>query len=152
MPVVQALFTQIAIPSLLGTLGLVPVLNLAAAALNRVDRRAFFSKFKSITQCSTSTSRSWKRSTPTCARNWAFGTRRRRSWSTWSPAWTRCGTGAYLVEVLERISQTLDEKGADALVPGEVKKAAMKRVFGFEILPAPFVIAHMRERAHLNSQ
>ncbi|HLA82835.1 MAG TPA: type ISP restriction/modification enzyme [Thermoleophilia bacterium] len=55
-----------------------------------------------------------------------------------------CGTGAYLVEVLERISQTLDEKGADALSAGEVKKAAMDRVFGFEILPAPFVIAHMQ--------
>ncbi len=55
-----------------------------------------------------------------------------------------CGTGAYLVEVLERISQTLDEKGADALSAGEIKKAAMERVFGFEILPAPFVIAHMQ--------
>jgi predicted helicase len=55
-----------------------------------------------------------------------------------------CGTGAYLVEVLNKISQTLDEKGADALSAHDVKKAAMERVFGFEILPAPFVIAHMQ--------
>ena len=37
-----------------------------------------------------------------------------------------CGTGAYLVEVLERIAQTLDEKGGDALSAGDVKKAAME--------------------------
>jgi len=55
-----------------------------------------------------------------------------------------CGTGAYLVGVLERIAQTLDEKEADALAAGDVKKAALERVFGFEILPAPFVIAHMQ--------
>ncbi len=46
VPVVQALFTQIATPHLLGSLGLVPVLDQAAAALNRVDRRAFFAKFE----------------------------------------------------------------------------------------------------------
>ncbi len=55
-----------------------------------------------------------------------------------------CGTGAYLVEVLKRIRQTLQEKGADALVAQDLKKAAMERVFGFEILPAPFVISHLQ--------
>jgi len=55
-----------------------------------------------------------------------------------------CGTGAYLVEVLKRIAQTLSEKGADALLASDLKHAAMKRVFGFEILPAPFVIAHLQ--------
>ncbi len=55
-----------------------------------------------------------------------------------------CGTGAYLVEVLRRIAETLKEKGGDALLAEEVKRAAMERVFGFEILPAPFVVAHLQ--------
>lgn len=55
-----------------------------------------------------------------------------------------CGTGAYLVEVLKRIHQTLKEKGNNALVADELKNAAMHRVFGFEILPAPFVVSHLQ--------
>ena len=55
-----------------------------------------------------------------------------------------CGTGAYLVEVLRRVDATLQAKGADALTRQDVKRAAMKRVVGFEILPAPFVIAHLQ--------
>ncbi len=55
-----------------------------------------------------------------------------------------CGTGAYLRAVLGRIAATLHEKGGDALVAQDLKRAAMERVFGFEILPAPFVISHMQ--------
>lgn len=55
-----------------------------------------------------------------------------------------CGTGAFLVEVLKRIAKTLSEKGSDSLLASDLKRAAMKRVFGFEILPAPFVIAHLQ--------
>ena len=55
-----------------------------------------------------------------------------------------CGTGAYLVEVLNRIAETLHDKGGDALIANDLKKAAMSRVFGFEILPAPFVISHLQ--------
>jgi hypothetical protein len=55
-----------------------------------------------------------------------------------------CGTGAYLRAVLRRIASTLHDKGGDALVTNDLKKAAMERVFGFEILPAPFVIAHLQ--------
>lgn len=54
------------------------------------------------------------------------------------------GTGSYLIEVLRRIEQTLKSRRADALVAHDVKRAAIDRVFGFEILPAPFVIAHMQ--------
>ncbi len=62
-----------------------------------------------------------------------------------------CGTGAYLTAVLERIHRILKEKAGDdaALVPYALREAALKRVFGFEILPAPFVIAHMRLAALL---
>lgn len=55
-----------------------------------------------------------------------------------------CGTGAYLVEVLKRINQTLEEKGEDSIRGQKLKKAVMSRVFGFEILPAPFVVSHLQ--------
>ncbi|MDP2948353.1 MAG: type ISP restriction/modification enzyme, partial [Chloroflexota bacterium] len=55
-----------------------------------------------------------------------------------------CGTGSYLVEVLRRIHRTLQEKRGDALVGADVKAAAQSRVFGFEILPAPFVVSHLQ--------
>lgn len=55
-----------------------------------------------------------------------------------------CGTGAFLVEVLRKIDSTLAEKGADALTRQDVKHAAMQRVIGFEIMPAPYVVAHLQ--------
>jgi len=54
------------------------------------------------------------------------------------------GTGSFLVEVLKRIEKTLREMGEDALSANDFKHAAMERVFGFEILPAPFVVAHLQ--------
>ncbi|MDT7541965.1 MAG: hypothetical protein QOE33_1869 [Acidobacteriota bacterium] len=55
-----------------------------------------------------------------------------------------CGTGTYLVEVLRRIERTLEEQGAGALAGARLREAATRRVFGFEILPAPFVVAHLQ--------
>ena len=55
-----------------------------------------------------------------------------------------CGTGAYLVEVLNTIAATLRDKGSDGLLAHDLKRAAMSRIFGFEILPAPFVISHLQ--------
>ena len=49
-----------------------------------------------------------------------------------------CGTGAYLVEVLNRIAETLRAKGGDALLAQDLKDAAMHRVFGFEIAAGAF--------------
>jgi len=46
--------------------------------------------------------------------------------------------------VLRKIAETLKSKGGDALAPQDVKQAAMERVFGFEIMPAPFVVAHLQ--------
>lgn len=54
------------------------------------------------------------------------------------------GTGSYLVEVAKHIFQTLTENGAGALAAAGVKKALTTRIFGFEILPAPYVIAHLQ--------
>lgn len=57
-----------------------------------------------------------------------------------------CGTGAYLVEVLHRIERTLREQAGedDALVGADLRRAATTRIFGFEIMPASFVIAHLQ--------
>ncbi|MGA8030512.1 MAG: type ISP restriction/modification enzyme [Bryobacteraceae bacterium] len=57
-----------------------------------------------------------------------------------------CGTGAYLVEVLHRIERTLKERAGDddAFVAADLRRAATSRIFGFEIVPAPFVIAHLQ--------
>ena len=53
-----------------------------------------------------------------------------------------CGTGAYLAEVLRRINANLGNAGA--LRGDYLRKAATERVFGFEIMSAPYVIAHMQ--------
>ncbi len=55
-----------------------------------------------------------------------------------------CGTGAYLSEVLRRIASNLEGRGLGALTGARVKQAAIERVFGFEIMPAPFVVAHLQ--------
>ena len=55
-----------------------------------------------------------------------------------------CGTGAYVVEVLRTIAAKLRNKGMEGLFGDKLKAAATKRVFGFEILPAPFVVAHLQ--------
>ena len=55
-----------------------------------------------------------------------------------------CGTGAYLAEVLRRIAANLEGQGLGALTGARVKQAATERVFGFEIMPAPFVVAHLQ--------
>ena len=60
-----------------------------------------------------------------------------------------CGTGAYLTAVLRRIDRTLDEKGLGNLKGQMVKKAALDRVLGFEIMPAPFIVAHLQVGSEL---
>ena len=55
-----------------------------------------------------------------------------------------CGTGAYLAEVLRRIAANLAGRGLGALAGARVKQEAVGRVFGFEIMPAPFVVAHLQ--------
>ena len=55
-----------------------------------------------------------------------------------------CGTGAFLAAVLRRIESRYEAKGLGALKGQMVKQAALSRVFGFEIMPAPFVVAHLQ--------
>ncbi len=59
------------------------------------------------------------------------------------------GTGAYIAEVLRRIHITCKERGDDDSAE-VVSKAAQERVFGFEILPASYVVAHWQIGALLS--
>ena len=61
------------------------------------------------------------------------------------------GTGSYLVEVARRIHQTLTEQGHGSLAAARVKRALRTRIFGFEILPAPYVVAHLQLGVFLRS-
>ncbi len=55
------------------------------------------------------------------------------------------GTGSFLLEVIQRIHTTLEEEGlADAFSGSDLKEAAKQRLFGFAIMPAPFVVAHLK--------
>jgi hypothetical protein len=46
VPIIRSLFEQVAMPSKLGPLGLVEVLDRTGAALNRVEPEAFFARFE----------------------------------------------------------------------------------------------------------
>ena len=166
-PVLRALFQQLSDPGRLQPLGLVEVLDWTAAALNRVDRDAFFSKFGE------------GEAVPYFYEPFlqAFDPDLRKQLGVWyTPAEVVrymvarvdkalkddlgipdglagenvyvldpcCGTGAYLAEVLRRIAANLQGKGLGALIGAQVKQAATQRVFGFEIMPAPFVVAHLQ--------
>ena len=166
-PVLRALFQQISDPGRLQPLGLVEVLDWTAAALNRVDRAAFFARFNEGD------------AVPYFYEPFleAFDPELRKQLGVWyTPAEVVrymvarvdkalkddldiqdglaadnvyvldpcCGTGAYLAEVLRRIAENLHGKGMGALAGARVKQAAINRVFGFEIMPAPFVVAHLQ--------
>lgn len=62
-----------------------------------------------------------------------------------------CGTGAYLVAVLRHIYTSLQARDGDALAAQAVQQAMRERIFGFEILPAPFVVAHLQIGMLLNT-
>jgi hypothetical protein len=165
VPFVDTLFQRIATPQYLRPLGLEEPLTWAAAALNRVERTAFFARFREADAV-----RYFYE--PFLA---AFDPELRRQLGVWytpreivrymvervdrvlrtelgkpdgladPDVWVLdpcCGTGSYLVEVLDRIARTLREKGEDALTAEDLKQAAMTRIAGFEIMPAPYVIAH----------
>lgn len=165
VPMIRALFEEIAKPGRLKPLGLMDVLDRTGEALNRVDRGAFFKTFD--------TGQAVQYFYEPFLQ--AFDPDLRKEMGVWytPPEIVRymvarvdrvlrtelgvadgladknvyvldpcCGTGTYLVEVLRKIEETLRSKGDDALIGEDVKDAARQRVFGFEIMSAPFVIAH----------
>jgi Type ISP C-terminal specificity domain/N-6 DNA Methylase len=167
VPMIRALFEQVATPSQLGPLDLVEVLDWTGAVLSRVDRAAFFERFQEwhavqyfyepfleafdpvlrkdlgVWYTPTEVVQYMVARVDTVLRDElsiADGLADPRVYVL-DPC---CGTGAFLVEVVRRIHETLAEGEGDALVGDDLKKAAMERVFGFEILPAPFVVAHLQ--------
>ena len=54
------------------------------------------------------------------------------------------GTGSYLVEVARTIRARLLEQGHGKQAGGLVRQALTGRVFGFELLTAPYVVAHLQ--------
>ncbi|MCY3959817.1 MAG: N-6 DNA methylase [Chloroflexi bacterium] len=166
-PVLRALFQQLSDPGRLQPLGLVEVLDWTAAALNRVERDAFFARF-SEGQAVQYFYEPFLQ---------AFDPALRKQLGVWytPPEVVRymvarvdralkddlgiadglaaqnvyvldpcCGTGAYLAETLQRIAKNLQDQDPGALTGARVKQAATERVFGFEIMPAPFVVAHLQ--------
>ncbi len=167
VPFIQTLFENLMMPGKLKPLGLVDILDRANAALNRVDRLIFFGKFQEERAVQYFYEPFLEAFDPQLRKSlgvWytpreivqyqvaRIDTVLRQEMGladgladpavlVLDPC---CGTGTYLIEVLNRIALTLKEKGGGALVAAEVKQAAMKKVFGFEILPAPFVVSHLQ--------
>jgi hypothetical protein len=55
-----------------------------------------------------------------------------------------CGTGAYLIEVLGCIAEQYEREGAGDALGEKLLHAFCHRILGFEILTAPFVVAHLQ--------
>jgi len=55
-----------------------------------------------------------------------------------------CGTGAYLLEIVRCIADQLRSEGIGGLLGSTLLDMLIRRVIGFEILTAPFVISHLQ--------
>ena len=166
-PVLRALFQQLSDPGRLQPLGLVEVLDWTNAALDRVDQAAFFARFNEgeavpyfyepFLQAFDPALRKqlgvWYTPAEVVRYMVARVDRALREDLRIADGLAAdnvyvldpcCGTGAYLAEVLRRIAANLQDRGLGALTGAHVKRAALDRVFGFEIMPAPFVVAHLQ--------
>ena len=54
------------------------------------------------------------------------------------------GTGTFLVATIDRIAERVAEIEGSGAVPSELSDHVLPRLFGFEFLPAPYTIAHLR--------
>lgn len=166
VPVLQALFSQLSLPFRLQPLGLMAPLDRAGDMLNRVDRTAFFERFDTGQAVQYFYEPFLEAFDPQLRRElgvWYTPPEIVRYMVARVDAALReelgiadglaspnvyvldpcTGTGAYLVETLRVIEATL-RRNADALLGQDVKRAALTRIVGFELLPAPFVIAHLQ--------
>ncbi len=55
-----------------------------------------------------------------------------------------CGTGAYLVETLRLIWQRFVEGYGAKQAALKIREVAKRRLYGFELLPAPYVVSHLQ--------
>ena len=167
VPFIRTLFQQIASPAHLQPLHLVEILDWTAATLNRVDTTEFFSRFNDADAVQFFYEPFLEAFDPELRKELGV-------WYTPNEVVTYmvarvdkalrddlgiedglaservyvldpcCGTGAFLGAVLKRIEASLEAKGLGGLKGQMVKQAARTRVFGFEIMPAPFVVAHLQ--------
>ncbi len=167
VPVLESLFGQISIAGRLRSLDLVEVLDWTAAALDRVDRESFFERFDEGEAVQYFYEPFLEAFDPALRKQlgvWYTPSEVVRYMVARVDMALRddlgiedglaaenvyvldpcCGTGAYVSEVLRRIAENLQGGGLGALVGSRVKQAATRRVFGFEIMPAPFVVAHLQ--------
>ncbi len=167
VPMISALFEQLSQPTKLNALNLTPVLDWAGDALNRVQRAAFFAKFEAARSVQYFYEPFLEAFDPELRKQlgvWYTPEEIIRYQVARVDETLRselglvdgladpnvvvldpcCGTGAYLVETLLVIGEKLTRQGADAVAAHELKRAAMTRLFGFELLPAPYVIAHLQ--------
>ena len=166
-PVMRALFQQLADPGRLRPLGLVEVLDWTAAALDRVDRDIFFARFnegevvpyfyepflEAFDPALRKQLGVWYTPAEVVRYMVARVDRALKEDLGISDGLAAenvyvldpcCGTGTFLAETLRRIAANLEDRGLGALTGARVKQAATQRVFGFEIMPAPFVVAHLQ--------
>ncbi len=167
VPVIRKLFHEVADPGQLEELNLAEVLDWTAAVLNRVDRAQFFSQFQESEAVQYFYEPFLQQFDPELRKDLGVWYTPReivkymvervdtvlrqelglsdgladKNVYVLDPC---CGTGSYLVETLKKIRETLTRRGDDALIAADLKEAAQKRVFGFEILPAPFVVSHLQ--------
>ena len=167
VPVLQSLFEQLSTPGRLRSLDLVEVLDWTADALDRVDREAFYERFDDGQAVQYFYEPFLEAFDPELRKQlgvWYTPSEVVRYMVARVDMALRddlgivdglaaenvyvldpcCGTGAYVSEVLRRIAQNLQERGVGALAGAQVRQAATERVFGFEIMPAPFVVAHLQ--------
>ena len=167
VPVLRKLFHEVAEPGQLEELNLSEILGWTSGVLNRVDRPAFFAKFQEAYAVQYFYEPFLQAFDPELRKqlgvwytppeivqymvarvdsvlreelNLPDGLADKNVYIL-DPC---CGTGSYLVEVLKKIHATLKQRGDDALIAADLKEAAQKRVFGFELLPAPFVVSHLQ--------
>ena len=166
-PVLRALFQQLSDPGRLNYLNLVEVLDWSCAALARVDHAAFFQRFREAEAVQYFYEPFLEAFDPGLRKQlgvWYTPPEVVRYMVTRVDRALKddlgiadglasdqvyvldpcCGTGAFIAEVLRRIAINLEDRGLGALVGAGVRKAAAERVFGFEIMPAPFVVAHLQ--------
>ena len=63
-----------------------------------------------------------------------------------------CGTGSFLYGVIDHIRQFYRGNGNAGMWDGYVKEHLLKRLFGFELLMAPYAIAHLKLAMQLSAQ
>lgn len=167
VPMVSALFGQLSQPNKLKALNLTEVLDWAGDALNRVIKTEFFAKFEAARSVQYFYEPFLQAFDPALRKElgvWYTPEEIVRYQVARVDEVLRtelglddglahpdvvvldpcCGTGAYLVEVLHLIGERMKAQGADALAAHQLKAAVTERLFGFELLPAPYVVAHLQ--------